>query len=76
MSKKASMDKLNKLHDILADYYAEQLESGEELSSGFLAAVNSFLKTNEVTADLMESEPMMDLQKKLQDLMNNNNEED
>lgn len=70
MGKKASMEKLNKLHDILADYYKEQIESGEELSSGFLAALNSFLKTNEITADTVESEPMMDLTKKLQDLMN------
>ena len=69
MSKKADMDKLNNLHNLIADYYAEAIESGEELSSGFLAAVNAFLKNNNVTADISESEPMQDLQNKLRQLM-------
>lgn len=67
--KKASVDQLNGLHDLITKYYCDQIESGEELSSGFLAAVNSFLKTNNITAEVTQSEPLQDLQKKLQQLM-------
>ena len=66
---KASMDKLNKLHDIIAQYYIEAVESGEELSSGTLAAINSFLKTNEITVDLVEESGEQSLTFKLKELM-------
>ena len=55
---KATKEKLNKLHDMQATYLMELIESGEQLSSGELAAINSFLKTNEVTADVVESEAL------------------
>ena len=66
---KASMDKMNKLHDIIAQYYIEAVESGEELSSGTLAAINSFLKTNEITVDLVEESGEQSLTFKLKELM-------
>ena len=60
---KASVEKLNKLHDLLTDYYRERLEAGEEelLSSGELAAINTFLKNNNINAEVAESSPMQDL---------------
>jgi len=58
---KASNKKLEALHDALANYFTEQLESGEELSSGTLAAINSFLKNNNITADTVESQPLQNL---------------
>ena len=73
MAKKASIDKLNGLHDLMATYFAEALESGEELSSGTLAAINSFLKTNEITADVVESSPTQNLTMKLRDLIEADN---
>jgi ABC-type Zn uptake system ZnuABC Zn-binding protein ZnuA len=66
---KASIDKLNILHDLIADYYAEAIESGEELSSGTLAAINAFLKNNNITVDLVEESPTQNLTFKLQELM-------
>ena len=73
MAKKASVDKLNALHDLLATYYGELLseaiEDGEVLSSGTLAALNAFLKNNDITADVIESEPMADLQAKFRALI-------
>ena len=38
---KATINKLNAVHDLMATYFTEALESGEELSSGTLAAINS-----------------------------------
>ena len=71
---KASIDKLNVLHDLIADYYAEAIESGEELSSGTLAAINAFLKNNNITVDLVEESPTQNLTFKLQELMKENKE--
>lgn len=69
MAKKASMQKLDGLHDLLADYFTEQLNSGEELSSGTLAAINSFLKNNNITAEVVESSPLQNLNYKIQDIL-------
>ncbi len=73
MAKKASVDKLNALHDLLATYYSELLseaiEDGEVLSSGTLAALNAFLKNNDISCDIIESEPMADLQAKFRALI-------
>lgn len=66
---KASNKKLEALHDALANYFTEQLESGEELSSGTLAAINSFLKNNNITADVVESQPLQNLSYRIQDLI-------
>ena len=69
MAKKASMEKLSALHAALADYFLDSLESGEELSSGTLAAINAFLKNNDVTADPIEGSPMQSIQYKLKEIM-------
>ena len=62
---KANMDLMNELHGVLAKYYKgymqDALEDNEEVSSGFLAAVNTFLKNNNITVDMIESDEMMDL---------------
>lgn len=58
---KATIEKLNGLHDLLATYYKERLEEGEHLSSGELAAINAFLKNNNINAEASESSPMQDL---------------
>jgi hypothetical protein len=71
--KKANVDKLNALHGLIAEYYEEAikiaLEEGEELSSGTLNAINNFLKTNDITADVMESQPLQNLQYRIADLV-------
>ena len=69
MAKKASIDTLNALHEIVANYYTEILSTGDEVSSGTLAAVNTFLKNNDITADVVESQPLQNLQYKLKELM-------
>ena len=72
-NKKASMDKLNALHDLIATYYGdvikEALEDGEQLSSGTLAAINAFLKNNDITADVVESDPTQNLTCRLRELI-------
>lgn len=73
MAKKASIEKLNALHDAIADYYGtvveEAIEEGAELSSGTLNAINGFLKTNNITADVVESEPLQNLSYRIADLI-------
>lgn len=73
MAKKASMEKLNALHDAIADYYGavimEALENEEQLSSGTLAAINAFLKNNDIKADIVESNPMQNMTYKLKELL-------
>ena len=71
---KASIDKMNILHDLITTYYAEAIESGEELSSGTLAAINAHLKNNSITVDLVEESPMQNLTFKLKELMKENKE--
>jgi hypothetical protein len=66
---KANIKKLDKLHDVLATYYGELLEEGERLSSGELAALNAFLKNNNVTADVTDSSPMQSLSLKIKDMI-------
>ena len=43
MARKANMNELHELHRLIAEYYAEAIQSGEDLSSGTLAAINTFL---------------------------------
>lgn len=69
---KASLNKMNTLHDLIAQYYIDAVESGEELSSGTLAAINSFLKTNEIIVDVVEDSPATSLTFKLKELMKEN----
>jgi len=66
---KANLDLLYKLHKAQADYLLEYLESGEEVSSGTLAAVNTFLKNNEITVDMVEENSVMSLTQKFAELV-------
>ena len=63
---KANLASLNRLHKIITEYYIEAVGSGEELSSGTLAAINSHLKTNDITVDVIEDSPTQNLTNKLQ----------
>ena len=65
MSKKANLNELHKLHRVIAGYYIEAAESGEELSSGTLAAINAFLKNNNIAVDVIEDSPEQNFSSKL-----------
>jgi hypothetical protein len=66
---KASMKEVEELHSLITKYYCELLESGEELSSGSLAAINAFLKNNDVKIDVAQSNPLQNLSYKIQELI-------
>ena len=66
---KANMNELNGLHKLIADYYKECIESGEDLSSGTLAAINTFLKNNDIKVEVVESSPGQNLSFKLKELI-------
>ena len=76
---RASIDKLEALHDLVATYYKEilgdALEEGEVLSSGTLAAINAFLKNNDITVDVVEDSPTQNLSKELKLLIMDEQEE-
>jgi len=69
MAKTASIDKMNMLHDLLATYYKELLESDEGLSSGELSALNAFLKNNDITATPLDSAATGSLASTIQSLI-------
>ena len=73
-NKKANLDDLYNVHNLAAKYFTDALESGEELSSGTLAAINSFLKTNDITVDILEESPTQSLTFKLKELIKENKE--
>lgn len=56
MSNKASMEQLNSLHGQVASVLAAGLDDPKTL-----ALAIKFLKDNEITADILESESMMSL---------------
>jgi ABC-type Zn uptake system ZnuABC Zn-binding protein ZnuA len=66
---KANKEELYALHKMVAEYYKAALESGEDLSSGTLAAINTFLKNNDVKMDVVEESPTQSLTFKLQQLI-------
>jgi len=72
---KASLSKLHDLHGAIAEYYIEAARSDEELSSGTLAAINAFLKNNDITVDVIEDSPTQSLTNKLQLLIMDREEE-
>lgn len=72
---KASMKEVEVLHSLLSNYYSELLESGEELSSGTLAAINTFLKNNDVKVDVAESSPLQNLSFKIKELVESGDNE-
>ena len=63
---KANIETLNNIHDLLATHYKNKLTSGE-LSPAELTAINNFLKQNDITADVVESKPMMNLVEEMKD---------
>ena len=63
---KANIETLNSIHDLLASHYVNKLQSGE-ISPAELTAINNFLKQNEITADVVESKPMMSLVEEMKD---------
>ena len=66
---KASMKDVEKLHALLATYYSDLLESGEEVSSGTLAAINTFLKNNDVKVEVADSNPLQNLSFKIKEMV-------
>lgn len=56
MSDKASLDQLNSLHGMVAGQLAANLDDPKVLSMAI-----KFLKDNDITADILESESMMSL---------------
>lgn len=58
---KATIETLNGLHDKIALYFTQRLDSEEVLQPGELSAILKFLKDNEITADIVESKPMQNL---------------
>jgi len=60
-NKKASIQTLNGLHDMMASYFTSLIQSDERLQPGELSAILKFLKDNEITADVLESQPMQNL---------------
>ena len=66
---KANMELLHSLHRKIAEYYIDALESGEDLSSGNLAAINAYLKNNEIKVDVVEASPGQNLTFRLRELV-------
>lgn len=66
---KANMNELHDLHRLIAEYYQEAINSGEDLSSGTLAAINTFLKNNDIKVDVVENSPAQNLTFKLKELV-------
>ena len=58
---RVSADRLYELQDALVTYLAEELESGEDISSGTLQAIRGILKDNDITSGVSESEPLQNL---------------
>lgn len=66
---KANKEVMYELHKLIAEYYIEAVESGEDLSSGTLAAINTFLKNNDVKMDVVEEGNTQNLTFKLNELI-------
>ena len=75
MSKKANLNELHKLHKVIANYYIEAAESGEELSSGTLAAINAFLKNNNIAVDVIDDSPEKNFSSRLKLLIKDQEED-
>lgn len=63
---KANLAALHDLHGAIAKYYIDAAQGEEELSSGTLAAINSFLKNNDITVDILTESPAQSLTAELQ----------
>ena len=56
MSKKATLDSLETLHDLVAKTLSSNLDDPKVLAQAI-----TFLKNNNITVDLMESKPMQNV---------------
>jgi len=70
MSKAASIDALNRIHRKLAEAIDLELDhiintSEEGIGSSMVNAVTAFLKANEITADIGETDELAALREKL-----------
>ena len=63
------MNELHELHKLIAGYYKDAIDSGDDLSSGTLAAINTFLKNNDIKVDVIEGSPEQNLTFRLQSLI-------
>lgn len=70
MSSKASVELLNSLHDMVAKELAGNLDDPKVLSMAI-----RFLKDNEITADVVESESMMSLTESIKRIAAENSDE-
>ena len=70
MSNKASVELLNSLHDMVAKELAGNLDDPKVLSMAI-----RFLKDNEITADVVESESMMSLTESIKRIAAENSDE-
>jgi len=70
MSNKASVEILNTLHDMVAKELAGNLDDPKVLSMAI-----RFLKDNEITADVVESESMMSLTESIKRIAAENSDE-
>ena len=70
MSSKASVELLNTLHDMVAKELAGNLDDPKVLSMAI-----RFLKDNEITADVVESESMMSLTESIKRIAAENSDE-
>ncbi len=61
MAGKAKVTELEDLHKKVSNYYMDALDCGDDISSGTLNAINTFLKQNEVVVDRRESDNMSKL---------------
>lgn len=70
---KANLELMNELHRVTAEYYKDYMAAAqkddEEVSSGTLAAINTFLKNNNITVDVTESDDMLDLGEELRSMV-------
>lgn len=66
------MDSLNSLHGLLAKYFKEYLtdamNEGEEVPPGVIANILTFLKNNNITVDMLETDDMMDFGLELREM--------
>ena len=70
MSSKASVELLNSLHDMVAKELAGNLDDPKVLSMAI-----RFLKDNEITADVVESESMMSLTESIKRIASESSDE-
>lgn len=69
---KASLETMYELHNKVASTFLKLLES-EQLSVQELTAITKFLKDNNITVDIVESESVMSITESITKIANNSN---